>query len=180
MHANDIVAEFGEGGNAGELIREGWSNPEPGFCWTVGLESTLSLPSPPIAARYTLFLTVRPHVRPEILPKQALIVAVNDVIVGVSELVENTEISCEVPRYALDMAKDLIVRLIHPHASAPSVVADIPDDRELAIAVEKIRLRCHETSEAEEPHDTSPAPSDGGSAVSRRTRPPPVNVARRY
>lgn len=55
----EIVVEFGLGGNGVEVTKTGWSNPEPNFCWMVGLESVALLPSPVPAARYQLALDVQ-------------------------------------------------------------------------------------------------------------------------
>jgi len=138
----EITLSFGVGGNSGESTRTGWSNPEPDFCWTVGLESIVVMANPPSAVRYQLSLDVRPHLRQPRLLKQILIVAVNDLIVNVSEITDNMTITCEVPRLAIDLSDELTLRLLHPNAESPKDIVGIDDDRVLAIAVERIVLRC--------------------------------------
>lgn len=136
-----FVVEFGLGGNGTDVAKRGWSEPEPEFRWMVGLDSTVVLPRPAAAAGYQLSLDVRPHIRPTRLPKQALIVAANDVIVGVFEIVRDMPVTCDVPPLAIELADELTLRLVHPNAESPRAVADIPDDRMLAVAVERIELR---------------------------------------
>jgi hypothetical protein len=137
----EIVFEFGTGGNGTELTKTGWSNPEPEFRWMVGFESIVMLPTPVSAARYQLSLDVRPHIRPHRLPKQALIIAVNDMIVSASEITHDTTITCEVPRLAVELANQLTVRLFHPNGESPRSLSDIDDERVLAVALERVVLR---------------------------------------
>ena len=138
---DDVIIEFGTGGNAPGLTRGGWSVPEPGFRWMVGLESFVELPRPPVAARYGLSLALIPHIRPPRLPKQSLIVAVNDVIVTVCEVERAMTVACDVPHWVIALFEAVTVRLVHPHAAAPSDIADLPDQRLLALAVERLVLR---------------------------------------
>ena len=137
----DVVIAFGAGGNAPGLTRGGWSEPEEGFRWMVGLESFVELPRPPPAARYTLSLSLAPHIRPPQLMRQALIVAVNGVIVAVAEVDRAMTLECEVPHWAIALFEGVTLRLLHPHAAAPSELADVPDSRQLALAVERLVLR---------------------------------------
>ena len=137
----DVVIEFASGGNAPGLTRGGWSDPEPRFRWMVGLESFVEVPRPPQAARYALTLNVVPHVRPPRLTKQALIVAVNGVIVGVAEVEHPATLTWEVPHWAIALFEGVTVRLLHPNAAAPSDLADSDDKRLLALAVERLELR---------------------------------------
>ncbi|MFP5248424.1 MAG: hypothetical protein ACLGP3_01195 [Acidobacteriota bacterium] len=138
----NVVIGFGTGGNAPGLTRgEGWSAPEANFRWMVGLESFLEVPRPAAAARYTLSLSVIPHIRPPLLLKQALIVAVNGVIVGVAEVDRPMTLTCEVPHWAIALFEGITLRLLHPNAAAPSDLIDDPDTRRLALAVERLVLR---------------------------------------
>ncbi|MDA8248705.1 MAG: hypothetical protein M0Z28_05945 [Rhodospirillales bacterium] len=137
----DVVIEFGAGGNAPGLTRGGWSEPEARFRWMVGLESFVEVPRPPPAARYVLSLSVVPHVRPPRLPRQALIVAVNGVIVGVAEVERAFTLTWEVPHWAIALFEGVTLRLIHPNATAPAEVSEVADKRLLAGAVERLELR---------------------------------------
>jgi hypothetical protein len=139
--SDQIVLDFGEDGNGSEFTRDGWSNPEPDLRWTTGMESVLVLPRPPDAARYAMWLTVQPHIRQPMLARQLLIVAVNDVIVSVSELTRSVAVECDVPRFAFELADEPTIRLIHPHAASPRQLADIADDRLLAVAVKQMGVR---------------------------------------
>lgn len=133
---------FGASGNSLAALKSGWSSPEPDFCWAIGLESLVVLPHPPAAIRYLLVLTVRPHLRRPTLNKQALIVAVNDLIVSTTEIFEDMSISCEIPLVAVALSDTLKIRLIHPNGASPRQVAGLPDDRELSVALERIALTC--------------------------------------
>ena len=137
----DVVIEFATGGNAPGLTRGGWSEPEAKFRWMTGLESFVEVPRPPAAARYELRLSVVPHVRPPALTRQALIVAVNGVIVCVAEVERATTLTAEVPHWAIDLFEGVTVRLLHPDAAAPSAFAEVKDDRKLALAMERLVLR---------------------------------------
>ena len=197
----EIAVEFGEGGNGTEMATTGWSNAERHFCWMIGLESVAVLPRPSSAARYQLSLDVRPHVRPPRLPKQALIIAVNDMIVSVSEITHDVSITCEVPRLAIDLADKLVVRLLHPNAKSPRAISDIDDERILSIAVERMVLRwfgalanassrvgdaASVSDSTTEASDASPQLQSAASAVgaaethrSRLTAPPPGRLRSR-
>jgi hypothetical protein len=138
----EIEVLFGVDGNSLAAMKGGWSSPEPGFCWGIGLESLLVLPRPPSALRYQLVLTVRAHLHRPTLNKQVLIVAVNDLVVSVTEIFEDTTISCEIPQVAVALSDTLKIRLIHPNGAAPRDLGGLPDDRELSVAIERIALTC--------------------------------------
>src|SRR5438874_3365729 len=55
-----LEVTFGANGNSRAYLREGWSEPEVGFTWTLGSESGLQFPNPAAARSYTLELRVRP------------------------------------------------------------------------------------------------------------------------
>lgn len=165
----DLNIEFRYGADNWPVIEDGWSPPEHNLQWMIGIESKLLLPRPPIAARYRLFLTVQPHVRAGVLPRQVLITAVNDVIIGVEELSKQDTIEYEVPRYALELADTVTLRFIHPNAASPRQIADIPDDRLLAVAAERLRLRSYVLTDLEDqkqpPASTVPEPGKTSSAA---------------
>ena len=171
--AGDVVIEFATGGNAPGLTRGGWSEPEAKFRWMTGLESFVEVPRPPPAARYELRLHVVPHVRPPALTRQALIVAVNGVIVCVAEVERATTLTAEVPSWAIHLFEGVTLRLLHPHAAAPSAFAEVADNRMLALALERLVLRPYlpmrpgETLEGVEARATvvpapAPAPAAAG------------------
>jgi hypothetical protein len=168
-----MVVEFGEGGNGGELIRSGWSNAERGFRWMVGFESIMSLPRAQARGTYQLSFSVRPHVRPPRLPKQALIIAVNDVIVSVTELVRATTVECEVPWHAVELAEETTLRLIHPHAMSPHDIAELPDVRLLAVAAERLEIRIASALPVDPPDDQANAADPPALERERRRWTPP-------
>lgn len=139
---SELTIEFGVGGNGVELTREGWSTPEPDICWMVGTESAVVFGRPMLGlARYQIILTIRPHVRGSALPKQALIVAVNDVLIGVREVSKDETIEFEVPHYAFELNDVVRIRFIHPNYASPRQIAEVNDDRLLAVALERLVLK---------------------------------------
>jgi hypothetical protein len=70
---DELVIDFGRGGNSDSYRRSGWSEAEPRHTWTIGTESTLEFPRPMIPGTYMMALEVGPFVWKEQLPVQRLI-----------------------------------------------------------------------------------------------------------
>lgn len=148
MSADPLVIGLGTGGNGEGYARGGWSNPEDGFRWMVGFESFVVINDPPPSpAGYELSFTVLPHIREGKLPRQRLIVAANDLILKTFELTGPVTCRCAIAA-APPRGEALTLRFIHPDGTAPKVVADIADTRDLSIAIKEITLAPAETAGA--------------------------------
>jgi hypothetical protein len=138
-----LVIDFGVGGNGGEYRCSGWANPEPRHIWTIGAESRLKLPRPVTPGTYRLTLDLGPFVWREALPGQRLTVLVNDREVGSFFVREVTSIACRVPWEAIVGGDRLAVVFRHPDAAKPRQVSGVADEREIALAFERLSF-CRE------------------------------------
>jgi hypothetical protein len=140
----ELLVDFRTGGNAAAYRRSGWAEPEPRHTWTVGPESLLELPRPSMPGTYRMLIDLGPFVWPQKLPVQRLMISVNDFEVGDFFIREVTRIECSVPWQAIEHHQGFAVTFRHPGAARPRDVSGAPDDREIALAFERLVL-CRET-----------------------------------
>jgi hypothetical protein len=135
-----IAVTFGLEGDAEPYLGEGWSGPEPGYQWTVGERSLVTLPDPGPADEYWLEMEVTPYVMPPLLPSQRLDIAVNGIFLKSYEVVPRGTICCAVPGNLVMPGQTVRIMLDHPNAASPVLVAGGGDDRRLAIAFNRLSL----------------------------------------
>ncbi len=140
MLDEDIVIDFGSHGNSVNHVRAGWSTPETELTWMVGFDSQLLIPRAILWERVFLTLEVMPHVREEKLLSQRLVLAANSMIIGTFEIRDRGTIEVEIPREAVARNAGLFLRFLHPDAATPRALAQLEDDRLLAIAVLRLVL----------------------------------------
>ncbi|HEX2941843.1 MAG TPA: hypothetical protein VHO91_12415, partial [Rhodopila sp.] len=140
--ARSTVAIFGQEGNARPFQGYGWSGAEPGYTWSVGERSLLTLPLPGDADEYWLEMDVLPFVRPPLLPRQRLDVIVGGTVVQSFDPVQRGVINCVIPGGLVDGQETMEIVLNHPHAASPMLVSGEGDDRRLALAFRRISLSC--------------------------------------
>lgn len=122
----------------------GWAEPEPDHTWTLGPDSTLTLPRPDIrpgtggAVRLELGLTT--VVLPPHLVSRPLGVHVNGVEVGRFAVCRSGDYTCMVPAACL-AADRLSLRFTHPLAISPRDLGFNADPRPISIAFKSVRLR---------------------------------------
>lgn len=131
---------FGLEGNAAPALGHGWSGPEPGYAWSVGERSLVTLPLPAGAEEYWLEMDVIPFVAPPLLPRQRLDVIVEGVIIASFDPLPRGVVTGVIPG-ALARGRNAVeIVLNHPDAASPMLVAGGADDRRLAVSFRRISL----------------------------------------
>jgi len=140
-HADgELLVDFRASGNAAAYRRSGWAEPELRHTWTIGPESRLDLPCPDAPGSYRMVIDLGPFVWPQKLPVQRLTISVNDREVGDFFIREVTRIECSVPWEAIEHHQGFAVTFRHPGAARPREISGAPDDREIALAFERLVL----------------------------------------
>jgi len=135
-----LVIDFGAAGNGGNYRRAGWADPEPRHTWTSGSESRLELPRPIVPGNYRMLMELGPFVCGDTLPAQRLTILVNDREIGDFYIREVTRIECAVPWQAVAAQETVVITFRHPGAARPREVSGTADDREIALAFERLVL----------------------------------------
>ena len=152
----DLTISFAASGNSLAYLGGGWARSEDAFTWAIGGESHLMFPRLAEADEYVLTLDVVPFVHAPELPRQRLIVSINDAVVGSSEICRPTLLGYRVNAGLFRRGERMVVTLQHPDAARPNEFSDIADDRPLAFAVLEAKLfRVTALSAAQ--HDRLPA-----------------------
>jgi hypothetical protein len=134
----DVV--FGSGGHSAPLLAAGWSAPEPGYVWTSGTTSRLTLPRPARADAYRLHLQLHPFVRPTTLPAQRLTVQVNGAQYAAPPITQHAILTLDLPSALLAAAPSLDITLTLPDAARPCDIIGGDDDRLLALQLKRLLL----------------------------------------
>ena len=135
----DLTINFASAGNSLAYLGGGWARSEADFTWGIGAESQLVLPRLEAADDTILTLDVVPFVHAPELPRQRLIVSVNDTVVGSTALSRPTLLGYRIPASAR-RAERVLVTLRHPDAARPKEVDGTSDDRSLAFALREAKL----------------------------------------
>jgi acyl carrier protein len=138
---------FGRSGNSFQHLVAGWSHDDGTRSWTIGHESTLTLPCPRQPAIYMLRAIGMAFTTPK-SPYQRLIIRVNDVEVGRFLLNADFKIECAVPWNVLANASDVVIAFHHPDAVRPCDVSTVNDARWIAVGVDELTLRVAAPHEA--------------------------------
>ena len=142
MEAPRLDVAFGVDGNAAAAMGYGWSAPEDGFTWAIDDTSLLTLGELPHADDYWLEMDVVPYEVLPGLPAQHLDIAVNGEIVRSYDKLDRGRVACSVPGRLISGRSAIEIRLDHPNASSPSLMAREGDDRRLAIAFRSLSISC--------------------------------------
>ena len=140
MQDSEFVVDFGRSGNSDNYRRSGWSEPEPRHTWTIGPESTLEFPRPPVPGDYTLVIELGPFVWKDRLPTQHLTILANGSDVGGYAVQAATAIECTLPWRLIEGREWVSLTFRHPDAARPVDINGVPDHRELALAFETLSL----------------------------------------
>ncbi len=133
---------FGIDGNAAPWLGSGWSAPEAGYQWSIGVRSVLTIPVPGEADDYWLEMDVKPYVSSPLLPRQRLDVMIGGTLVHSFISVPGAEIGCVVPGKLLAGRAQIEIVFDHPNAASPILVAGETDDRRLAVLFSRLALVC--------------------------------------
>ena len=142
--------------------RGGWSFPEGGGTWTMGLESELLVPEPPDAPCHTLLLSVTPFLG-RAVAMQRMIVRVDGTQVGSFEVTDPQTLACEIPETVLRRDGAMQIVFEQPDAMRPSDVAVSDDQRLLGFMHKQLVLQRSILSRG-----APPMPEDRAAALLRR------------
>jgi hypothetical protein len=107
----------------------------------LGAESVLHVPGLPGDGPAVLRMGVTPHVFGDVLTRQRLIVEVNGFRVRSFDIMLECVVGCDIPAEFLRPGDRNVVRLIHPDAVAPSVLAHmLSDHRRISVSVEWVTV----------------------------------------
>jgi hypothetical protein len=138
--ACDLKINFGSAGNSLGYLGGGWARSEPEFSWGIGAESHLVLPRPESAGEYLLTLDVVPFIHPPELPRQRLVVSVNDTAVGATELSRPTLLGYRIGAGLAHRSDRMLITLEHPDAARPKDLCATGDDRRLAFSLSEAKF----------------------------------------
>jgi hypothetical protein len=130
---------FGKGENGIPWLRRGWSKPEEGYVWSVGPQSTVTVPLVPAAGRVLLELTLQPFVHPPALPARRLDVVVNGTVLAEKTLGWRCTLRLEIPQ-ALRGKPGLLIELRHPEMGSPADFRVGDDGRKLGFQLHKLTV----------------------------------------
>jgi len=129
---------FGVAGNAAAIRGDGWSVDEPGFTWSTGTQSRLTIPMPEHAGGLTLELSLSPLITPT-TRAQRLMIDVNGHRVADERIAGETTLGVRLPPAACQ-GDALAVTLHHPNAQVPAELGISQDPRRLGSAVADLIL----------------------------------------
>ncbi len=135
-----LAIDFGSMGNSADYKIGGWQDPERGFTWTLGQETSLAFVPPESPGRYALELTVAPFVWRDKLAAQRLVIRTNEEEIGRFALQAEAVLTCEIPWNLLTRRPVCVVGFELPDAARPIEVSGVPDARAIALAFEQVRL----------------------------------------
>jgi hypothetical protein len=136
----DVTIDFGVAGNSLGFLGGGWAQSETEFTWGIGDESHLVFPRQQSAGEYVLILDVVPFVHLPELPAQRLIVSVNNLVIGSTELSRPTLLGYRIPTGLAHRSDRMVITLRHPDAARPKDFSGSGDDRALAFAFSAAKL----------------------------------------
>jgi hypothetical protein len=136
----DLTINFAASGNSLAFLGGGWARSEDAFTWAIGAESHLIVPRLAAADEYILTLDVVPFVHAPELPSQRLIVSVNDMVVGSSELSRPSLLGYRIPAALARRSERLVVTLQHPDAARPRDFSESGDERYLAFSLSEAKM----------------------------------------
>jgi hypothetical protein len=130
---------FGKDGNGHTTLRHGWGDPEDGFVWALGPESTLEVTLPRVPGRVFMELGVEPFVRAPDVPVQRLDIVANGVTLARRRLACPATLLVEIPPN-LVRQREILFRLRHPDAASPAKLGGSTDRRELSLQLHTLTL----------------------------------------
>ena len=139
-----LMLDFAEGGNAGPLLRDGWSGQERERIWSVGLESTMVIAGLKPMYSYRLMLEVAGYVPPGVEMHRHLHVIVDDRNIANFVLgAHRMTISLNVPGDIIPATGSIMLRFVHPNPCRPSDYGEL-DTRPLDVAFFSGSLVAHD------------------------------------
>ncbi|WP_235705456.1 glycosyltransferase family 61 protein [Acidiphilium iwatense] len=137
--------DFAEAGKSQLYQREGWSFQEPQHVWAVGPRSVIVLPDVDFAAAALLELDVFALTDQSCLIARRLEVFLNGTSLGGADIAAHATISLVILPGCLLAGATNILEFHHPHCLSPRALGFGDDDRPLAFAFKRLRLRASAT-----------------------------------
>jgi hypothetical protein len=137
---DELIINFGSGGNGAAYCAAGWAAPEPQETWTLGTEARMVLPAPRRPATYVMVLRLRPLVAERRLLSQRLEVIINDIPVASFTVDRRTIRTCLVPWDTISGNAELTLRFKTPDAARPAEIGLNADRRMIGIAFSSLAL----------------------------------------
>jgi hypothetical protein len=166
-----IHLSFGRQGNATPHLLQGWSDPEDGYTWSIGLASRLRVASPPGEGKLMLEVMFTPFVAPGVVASQDVTFLVNGVAIGRDRFFSQSTAGYPIPQEAEAADGMLEIEMRHPRAFMPAALGRNRDIRLLACMVWDLRvLRAEAPARADAtalPALPVPADRDAASAFIR-------------
>jgi hypothetical protein len=138
--AQASVYEFGVRRPGSDLVREGWSSPEPRFQWTDGLFAQLEVPAPATAGPYVLRMSCSAFTHGERLPAQQVSVILGGLLLGHLTVEGRATLALPLPADDGPWAEPLRIGLHLPTATRPSEIGVSSDSRRLGLAFHSIAI----------------------------------------
>nr|WP_294516744.1 hypothetical protein [uncultured Rhodopila sp.] len=133
---------FGIEGNAAPSLGYGWSGTEPGYQWSVGERSLLTVRNPGDADEYWLEMEAIPFKAVPLVPHQRLDVRIGGTLVQSFDPLPRGTVGCVVPGHLVAGRETIDIVLDHPDAASPMLVSGDHDDRRLAVCFIRLALVC--------------------------------------
>jgi hypothetical protein len=174
---------FGTQGSVVPLLGEGWSLLETDITWTLGTQSSLTLPLPKHFETLILEFDLFPHTAPPMLRRQRLQLTVNSVSVADVTVGSDGPLAVELPEAVTTGAQSLDITLHCPDAATPEDLGRSGDTRQLALGIRRIMLLSMKPSPAFTPRTRPPLPQIPGGlaeAVFALTRLSVPDLARHF
>jgi alginate O-acetyltransferase complex protein AlgJ len=137
----DFSLDFRAGGDGKSFTGEGWSGQEENHIWSLGTESSLSIPIPAENKDYILELDVMGCTPPPHTAFQRLQVSANGHDLGSFKVGLPVTVSCKLPKDYLKGQTTLNLKFVHPDCVSPKEAGFSDDSRLLGVALSALRLR---------------------------------------
>lgn len=150
------VFVFGSQGNVAAALGQGWSV-EEAFAWTIGLASTLALPTTGDTRAYTLRLDLHPAIFPGAIDRQSLTIRLDGKALAHFELSERRVIVVPLPVERTVGHRQIRLTLEHPDAARPADHGGSDDTRVLGFCFHSATLALTRAGETASAHAESPS-----------------------
>ena len=134
---------FGATGNDHGLLGSGWSGPEPGYCWTVGRLSSMTLPRPRPAKTpdaYRIEIELAPFTGGDRLPRQRIVTTINGWRAPSQTLDQLSVLEYLVPTEVIEGLPAIEIVVEAPDAARPCDLIGSNDDRQLGFSFRRLRV----------------------------------------
>jgi hypothetical protein len=139
----ELVIDFAIGGNSGDYVGSGWSNPEPAHTWNNGKQATLALSFRSPGARYRIETLAWPYVVANTLPQQTFQVSIGDTLIHTFVVGFGQKLlECDIPGEMTESGHATL-RLDFLDAVRPCDVTGENEKRTIAIAFRRLTLKRH-------------------------------------